>query len=143
MLLVVGGSAGGGGGSFGLLEAEAGDTLVAGELVYADVTSKWRKAKADATATARAYGFIVNGVTATFAGLALNAGQLELLTTEWDAVSGETGGLTPGVQYFLSNATAGRITKDTASLTTGFRVPVGKAVTVARMAVQVDECARL
>lgn len=143
-MLLVGSGGGGASGGGGLLKAPAAVGLAIGEAVFADATGKWRLAQADAIGTTRAYGFITDNVTAAFAGFALNSGQLELTATQWDARTGETGGLTPGVQYFLSKATAGAITKDTSTLITGnFRVPVGKAVTTTRMAVQVDECAKL
>lgn len=125
------------------LEAEAGVALTAGQVVYASTAGKWELAKADSITATRAYGLVTTDVNAGFLGTVLNAGQLELTTSEWDDVieGAGTGGLTPGAIYFLSNSAAGEIT--TTPVTTGFRVPVGRAITDARMAVQLEECIKL
>lgn len=136
-------SVGGGASKFTTMVAEASVGFVSGAMVYADNTGKWAAARANGATATRTYGYIIKDVSAGFAGLAINAGQLELSTAQWDTVieGVGVGGLSPGSQYFLSEAVAGQIT-DT-PLTTGFRVPVGKAITDQRMAVQVDECIQL
>jgi hypothetical protein len=64
-------------------------------------------------------------------------GFLTATTGQWDAVTGQTGGLTPGALYYLSVATAGKLTL-TATETVGeFVERVGKAVSTTRMEVTV------
>lgn len=139
MLLVGSGAAG----ALGLLQAQASVALIAGNMVFADNTGEWALARANDITATRAYGFIIKDAGSGFSGSAINSGQLELTTAQWDAVieGTGTGGLTPGTQYYLSEAIAGQITATPVS--SGFRVPVGKAITDQRMAVSIDECIQL
>ncbi len=64
------------------------------------------------------------------------AGTLTLTTAQWDAQTGQSGGLTPLVEYFLSG-TVGKITK-TRPATTGDHVKrVGIALNITDMLVEV------
>lgn len=132
---------GGGGGGAVTLEAAAGEGGVIGQIVYATITGTWKLAVANSIATTRAYGFLLSGMTTSFIGLAVNAGELVGSVAEWSAISGEVGGLTAGAQYFLSTSVTGNITKSPP--TSGYRVPVGKAITTTRMAVSIEECIKL
>jgi hypothetical protein len=105
---------------------------LAGAVVYADGSGEWRLAQGDAPATARAYGLLLATGTTGNEGLAANSEQLELTTGEWDAVAGTTGGLTPGVDYFLSDTTAGEVTETEPASS----ILVGRSITATRMAVQ-------
>lgn len=61
------------------------------------------------------------------------AGPLTLTTAQWDRVTGESGGLTPGELYYLSN-TAGML-----SQTPGDNiVQVGRAVSATTMLIQIQ-----
>lgn len=136
-------SAGGGIGAFTVLQAQASVALIAGNIVFADNTGEWALARANNVTATRAYGFIIKNAASSFAGSAINSGQIDLTTAQWDAVieGAGTGGLTPGTQYYLSEAVAGQITDTPVS--TGFRVPVGKAITDQKMAVAIEECIQL
>ena len=132
-----GGSSGGNGAT---MSAEAGEAGLPGQAVYADASGRWRLAQADAEPGAEAYGLLVDGMTATFLADAVNAGELEGTLAEWDAATGETGGLTPGARYFLSTTVAGRITSTLP--TSGYRTIVGRAITATKMAVDMGECVK-
>jgi hypothetical protein len=54
-------------------------------------------------------------------------GVLSGTTAQWDAVTGQTGGLTAGVDYFLSAATAGRVTTTPPATAGQYNVYVGRA----------------
>lgn len=73
-------------------------------------------------------------------GVAQRAGTLILTPSQWDAQTGESGGLTPLVEYFLSD-TAGKITK-TRPATTGDTIKrVGLALNATFMLVEVRHLA--
>jgi hypothetical protein len=110
-----------------------GATINIGEPVYADATGV-KYARANADGTRRVVGLVSDSSIANSAsGNIATAGSLTATTGQWDAVTGGTGGLTPGSQYWLSSATAGRLTL-TAPTTTGeWAQPIGVAITTTKM----------
>lgn len=95
--------------AFSLTNDNAG-TLSAGMAVYMKSNGNVDKANAAAVGTSHVIGLVTaDAATATAATLKRN-GRLTLTTAQWDAVAGTTGGLTPGAAYFLSDATAGKLT---------------------------------
>jgi hypothetical protein len=94
-------------------------TLVIGTPVYVDGAGTVKEAQADALITSRVLGLVQDvTIAAAAAGDIQTDGVFVATTTQWDAVAGTTGGLSPGVHYFLSAATAGLISA-TAPTTTG------------------------
>ncbi len=92
------------------LNGNAG-TITAGMILYhTGVASTLDKARANATGTMDVDGFCVADSTTGSAIFYQDSGILKLTTTQWDAVTGQTGGLTPGSEYFADSATAGKIT---------------------------------
>jgi hypothetical protein len=68
-----------------------------------------QKAKADAADTTNAVGLAAKvGIEDLHAHVQF-AGPLTLTTAEWDVITGGSGGLVVGVPYYLSNATAGKM----------------------------------
>lgn len=90
---------------------ESSAAIVAGAPVYisADGTVKLAKADDIATATVAALGFDAS-ITHGQSGNIQANGHMTLTTSGWDAVTGDTGGLTPDAVYFLDAATAGKLT---------------------------------
>lgn len=121
--------------------AAAAEGGAIGQIVYATIAGTWMLARADAVATTRAYGFLLNGMVATFSALAVNAGEIEGTVGEWTAIVDDVGGIVAGSQYWLSNSISGNITSTPPA--SGHRVPVGKATTTTRMAVSIEECIKL
>lgn len=78
-----------------------------------------------------AIGFAVNYRT---------SGCFELTTAEWDAVTGGSGGLSPGSTYFL-DPTNGMLT--TSPTDAGFLVQVGRALSSTEFAIEGDGPIRL
>lgn len=94
-------------------------TIVAGSPLYQTTTaSESLKAQANAVATSKVNGFFVADVLTTASGSVQDSGTLVLTTAQWDAITGQTGGLTAGSEYFLDPATAGKMTT-TAPTTSG------------------------
>ena len=77
-------------------------------------------------------------VTPAAVGFATNyrvSGCFELSTAQWDAVTGQTGGLSPGATYFL-DSTNGMLT--TTPTDAGYLVQVGHALSTTSMALEGD-----
>ena len=93
--------------------------IVIGTPVYVDGAGTVKEAQADALLTSRVLGLVQDAsIAASAVGNIQTDGVFVATTTQWDAVAGTTGGLTPGIHYFLDPATAGLITA-TAPTTTG------------------------
>lgn len=103
----------------------SGGALVVGAAVYM-LANGTGAAKADCNGTAPARnvcGLIQTGVGASGGSVVVRQrGDLELTTAEWDAVTGDSGGLVAHTEYYL-DATAGEIVK-TVPATTGDNVVV-------------------
>lgn len=91
-----------------LLNGEA-TTVVAGTPVYISASGAFMKAKADALATGWTIGITKEDIVSGGIGGVHLDGSIELTTAQWDAVAGSTGGLAFNVPYYLSAASAGRL----------------------------------
>src|SRR5882724_2354544 len=89
-------------------------------------------ARANSVNTAFCVGLAARGAAAGARVHTQYSDLLELTTAEWDVATGGSGGLTPGSAYYVSSATAGRLTT-TAPATV---VPVGIAVSATTMRIQ-------
>lgn len=122
--------------------AEAG-AIVIGRAVYAFTTTDQIKlAIGNATAPAQVIGLVSStSIAASASGSITFAGVMAATTGQWDVVTGQTGGLTPGAMYFLSNTTAGALT--TTAPTTGFLAAVGRAMSTTKIALRFDPTVQL
>ncbi len=102
--------------------------LPIGTPVYVSAGDTVDKAKADAAGTKDVFGLVAD-VTIAIAGSGAiqTDGSLVATTGQWDAVTGQTGGLTPGSFYYLSAATAGMLSPNAPTMDGQFVAPVGKA----------------
>jgi hypothetical protein len=123
--------------------ANAG-TITIGQPVYATSGSAVDLARANAQGTIRVKGLVSDtSIATTASGQILIDSILVATTTQWDAVTGETGGLTPGANYFLDAATAGKMTQ-TAPTTAGeFVVRVGHALSATEFEIEVQQPIKL
>jgi hypothetical protein len=103
--------------------------------VYSDASGGFKKAVANADATSKAIGFTSAGIASSASGAVCTSGEISATTAEWDAVTGQTGGLTFGAMYFLDNTTAGKINSTAPS--SGYVVPVGQAMSTTKLKVSV------
>lgn len=87
--------------------------------VYMSSAGNFKRAQANAAATKDVVGLILTSpsVAAAALGTFTNDGLHVATTAQWDAVTGQTGGLTPG-RYYLDPANPGKITS-TAPTTAG------------------------
>lgn len=84
------------------------------------------------------------GITASIqngtAAVALDGEVVELTTGQWDAVTGQSGGLTPGQPYWLAAVTRGHVVVSTAPVATGtFQILVGVANSSTAMLVKTGQ----
>ena len=108
---------------------ESGGALVKGTPVYVPAAGEIAKAQANAQATMKVFGLVADtSIADAAAGAVQTDGNLIATTGEWDAVTGETGGLTPNATYFLSAATAGMLTQTAPTVDGNFVVRVGTAL---------------
>jgi len=105
-------------------------TIVAGTPVYLTVTvDTVKKAKADASGTMPCFGLMGADTATSVTGPVYTSGALALGTTgAWDAVTGDTGGLTVGSYYYVSQATLGMLTKTKPTGSAKYCQPIGKAL---------------
>lgn len=116
-----------------LTNAEATQVVIC-SAVYSFSAGNFKKAIANAAGTTRVVGLAAASINASASGGVVTAGELSATTVQWDAVTGQTGGLTSGSVYYLDNATAGKLT--TTAPSTGYVVEVGQAVSTTQMIVR-------
>jgi len=104
----------------------SGATLDPGAPVYVNVSGQVLPGRANAVGTVNVIGLMAASTASSASGTVRKDGTLTLTTGQWDTVAGTTGGLTPGTEYWLSAATAGRITSTVP--TTGFVLRIGIAL---------------
>jgi hypothetical protein len=105
--------------------------------VYNDAAGGFKKAVANALGTSLVVGLASANINSAASGIIGTAGEIAATTAQWDAVTGQTGGLTFGARYFLDNATAGKITSTAPS--SGFIVPIGQAMSTTQMLVRIGD----
>lgn len=108
--------------------ANAGALVIGTPVYQTAVGGAVNKAQANAANTAKVMGLVQDpSIAAAGSGYVLTDGILTATTAQWDAVTGETGGLTPGARYYLSASTAGMLTQTPPSVDGEFIAPVGTA----------------
>lgn len=124
------------------LTNQSGATIEKFKVVYKTATAdQIAKANANSGTTFRAIGFASAAIANTASGTVVVSGVVAGTTGEWDAVTGQTGGLTPGSAYFLSNSTAGNCT--TTAPGTGYVCRVGVAISTTQMLINLGEPVQL
>lgn len=111
----------------------SGSTMVICEPVYVSGNLTVSKARANAAGTSRGVGLVLaTSIANSATGLIQTSGIFEATTGQWDTVTGQSGGLTPNTVYYLSAATAGRLTTTAPSTSGQFVLPMGIAVSTTR-----------
>jgi len=111
--------------------------ITLGQVVYPKANGNVDLARANSSGTVEVMGFVAAAsIAAAAAGAIQMDGLISASTATWDALTGDTGGLTPGAVYYLSPTTPGSITK-TAPTTSGqFVVRVGLADSTTTLRIQ-------
>ena len=118
-----------------MTNGEAGSIAI-GRVVYVSGNNTVRLANANNIATAKAIGFVgATSISAAATGSIITNGTVEATTGQWDAVTGQSGGLTSGAEYFISNITAGALT--TTAPSTGIHAPIGVAMGTTKLKIDV------
>ncbi len=116
--------------------------IAIGRAVYVSGAAAVNLANANASGTVRAIGLVADTSIANGAvGNIATEGTVTATTTQWDAVTGQTGGLTSGARYFLSNTTAGALT--TTAPTSGYVVQVGIALSTTKIKLSIGPVVQL
>jgi len=120
-----------------------GSALVIGTPVYVNGGNA-TKAQADAQSTIRVAG-LVQDVSAPTAGPVEVATDGILVATagQWDAITGQTGGLTEGADYWLDESTAGMLTPTAPDQAGDFVVPVGHAMSSTEFEIELGRPVKL
>jgi hypothetical protein len=106
--------------------------------VYVKSNGAVDKANAAASGTKAVLGLVgVASISASASGVIQTDGVLSGTTGEWDAVTGETGGLTPGAVYYLST-TAGQLSQTAPSGSGQYVTKVGMAISTTEFEIDTD-----
>ncbi len=115
-------------------------TITIGQPVYNDGNDTVDLAKADAAGTVEVLGLIYSiSIVTTEAGFIVSDGILVATTTQWDTVTGGSGGLTAGSVYYLDPTTAGRITATGPTVAGKYVVRIGRAVSTIKLEISISQ----
>jgi len=109
-----------------------------GAPVYVKSNGNVDKASAAASSSCRVLGLVKDAsIAASASGFIQTDGVLTATTAEWDAVTGGTGGLTPGAIYYLSG-TAGQLTTIPPAGSGQYVMKVGMAISTTEFEIDTD-----
>lgn len=115
------------------------DGIIAGTLVYNFNGTQMKRAKANSDLTKTVLGIVINSlISPDSSGLVQTEGIVSLITTEWDAVTGDVGGLSPGAVYFLSDTDDGFLTLNAPDITNRYVCRVGMAINSTDLLVNIE-----
>lgn len=114
-------------------------TAIPGQVLYADSNTSVNLAQANSDTTSKIVGIAPAAVTASNPGAVSHDGLVQLSTIQWDAVTSQSGGLTLGTKYYLSDMTPGMMlpSGNLAGISQGeYVMQVGTAISDVEMLVQ-------
>lgn len=119
-----------------MTNGNAGNVVI-GRVVYTSGANTFNLANANNYSTSLAVGIVTNTTVASAAAANIAvSGVVTATTTQWDVVTGQSGGLTTGAKYYISNTTAGALT--TTAPTTGVLAPIGIALSSTKLALNIE-----
>lgn len=129
-----------GGGDQQVLTNDEATPVVIGAPVYVDANDGFKKAQANAVGTASVIGLAAKdpSIAAAAAGPVTISGVLTATAAQWDAVTGDVGGLVFNKKYFLSALTAGKITQTAPIVVGNLVVEVGVALSTTELKVNIQ-----
>jgi len=123
---------------------ENAGALIIGTPVYTSGSGEVDKAQANAVGTVDVLGLVRDASIATGQpGSIQTDGILTATTGQWDAVTGQTGGLTVGSIYYLSPTTAGQLTVTPPSAVGQFVARIGKAISETSLEITIEQSVEL
>lgn len=119
-----------------------GSTINIGQVVYSFSADNVRLGIASGSGSKGAIGLVGDTTIANSAsGSIITHGVLSATTGQWDAVTGQTGGLTSGALYYLDNATAGAMS--TTAPASGWVICIGRALSTTKFLINIGESVKL
>lgn len=113
--------------------------ITIGQPVYQKSNGNVDLARANAQGTVQVVGLVKDSsISAAGSGIIQTDGVLTASTGDWDAITGGSGGLTPGSAYYVSAATAGFLTATAPSTTGQFVVRIGLALSATDLDISVQ-----
>jgi hypothetical protein len=102
------------------------------------------EAQADAIGTKNVVGLVVDTTVLTGVAAGVQAsGFFEATTVEWDAVTGDSGGLTAGEKYFLDPDTAGLLTLNASTTEGDYIAAIGIALSATEFRIAINQTVKL
>lgn len=130
-------------GLFSRVNGNAG-AIVIGQPVYVDAPGSVDLAQADAASTTDVLGLVADTtIPSAGSGGILTDGVLTATTGEWDVVTGQVGGLTSGVKYWLDPTTAGNLTTTAPTVVGDFVAPIGQAMSTTELEITIGHTIKL
>lgn len=126
----------GGGSSFTVQQTPV-NNMVKGAAVYQQSADQFDKAQANGSSIAVAYGLVPDGASTGTPCNVQFAGVLELTTTEWDAVTGQSGGLTATAKYYLDPLNPGQMTTTIPTTPGQYVVEMGLALSTTKFVIDI------
>jgi hypothetical protein len=123
--------------SVALTSGEGVASTPAGAAVYISAAGTFKLAQANGITNGSIVGLAIATIAAGASGNIATSGTETLTTAQWDAVTGQTGGLTPGSAYYLDPATAGALTSTNPSTVGQVSVTVGRALSTTQMSLNI------
>lgn len=112
----------------------SGTAATIGQAVVVTGPGSFVLGRADAAGTKNVIGLVRStSIAGSATGAVQTDGVLVATTAQWDVVTGQTSGLTPGANYFLSPTLAGGITPTAPSASGQYLVKVGTALSTVAM----------
>lgn len=116
----------------------SGSTVNICRAVYITNNNTFSPANANNVNSKNVVGLVnVTSIANAASGNVAVSGIMEATTGQWDAVTGQTGGLTYGAIYYLSNATAGALT--TTAPGSGYVAPIGIALSTTKIKINIGQ----
>jgi hypothetical protein len=107
--------------------------------VYVSGANSVDKARANASATCKVFGLVKDtSIASSSSGMIQTDGILVASTAQWDAVTGQTGGLTPGAIYYLDDTAAGKLTTTAPTSSGAYVYIVGNALSSTDLNIDTD-----
>ena len=118
--------------------------ITVGQPVYVDGSGTVDLGQADSASTKDILGLVADvSIAASAAGGIQSDGVLAASTGQWDAITGQSGGLTSGVKYYLDPSTAGFLTTTPPSVLGEFVAPLGLATSITELEITIDTTIKL
>lgn len=115
-------------------------SIVIGSPVYSDADGSVDLAQANATGTVEVIGLVQDvSIIAAASGIIQTGGVIAATTAQWDAITGDAGGLTAGSVYYLDASTAGKLTTTAPTIATQHVARVGQALSTTRMRIALEQ----